>query len=313
MRRRPLPSSLPRFLRFALFGPLAFAAGGFATLRAEDLVTVRAAVDKDYAAWRAAESPPKPQTFVFVKGRFFAGMVRDRTLEKKPFIDIARIVATDLRRQHYVPTRDTKTADLLVVVHWGVTDKVSRYAEFTIHDQSDFDESKKRIDEYGEAQKEAEATGDVGAAVAADHARFAEEQRYNNLLSDLVSDLSTTTAGAGDNSRLLGLTATDVGNNLFGSEKSSTLKAMAEEERYFIIVTAYDFKVLRETAKPRVLWVARISTRAAGINFNMAVTRLSSAGGDIFGQSTDGLAMQRVQKRDSKIEYGELKVIGMDE
>lgn len=279
--------------------------------RAESLVTVRAFADKAYAAKRAETSPPEPQSYVFLKGRYYAGRTQDRTLEQKPFIEVARTVAADLRRQGFVPTRNTKTADLLILVHWGVTDRIGRYAEINITTENEAADRVAALKNAEEAVWTAKVEGDERAEYENQQQMLREQDQMENLLRDIRSDMQATEWGASDNSALLGFNGTNTGNELFGSEKAATLKSMSQEERYFIIVTAYDFKFLRDTSKARVLWVARISTRAAGINFNMAVNRLSDIGGTVFGQNTDGLDFRRAKQREARIEYGELEVIGM--
>src|ERR1044071_5089593 len=102
----------------ALLGPLSLMGG---SLNAEKLVTVRSVADSRYAERRSANNPQAVETYVFVKGTFFSGITNDRTLEKMPFMRIAETLAYDLRRQNYYPTRDLRAADLVIVVHWGVT------------------------------------------------------------------------------------------------------------------------------------------------------------------------------------------------
>lgn len=280
-------------------------------LRGENLITVRANADKEYAAMRAESSPPKPETFVVMKGKFYAGRTQDRTLEKKPFIDVARTVASDLRSQGYQSTRDVNTADLLIVIHWGVTDKVSRYSDFVITDSGSMTDAATQSQNASTMADDAASGRGEGNAYQLQQEANNAQTRYDDLARDLSSNLAAATWGAADNSALLGLNGEDLGNTVFGSDKAATLRGMAEEERYFIVVTAYDFKKLRTTNKAKVLWVARLSTRAAGINFNMAVSRLSDAGGAVFGTTTKGIDFRKVKKREGRIEYGELEVLGI--
>jgi hypothetical protein len=49
---------------------------------------------------------------------------------------------------------------------------------------------------------------------------------------------------------------------------------MVNEERYFVILIAYDGPTLR-AGKKQQLWVTRMSIRAAGVNFPTALDRMS--------------------------------------
>ena len=58
---------------------------------------------------------------ISAKGSFFSGYTHDNTLDRMPFLRIAETLAHDLRRRNYLPTQDPKSADLVIIVHWGVT------------------------------------------------------------------------------------------------------------------------------------------------------------------------------------------------
>lgn len=90
-------------------------------LYAGRLVAVSSAADSGYARRRAGTNPPPVETYVFAKGTFSKGITHDNTLERMPFLRVAETLAYDLRRQNYFPTRDLQNADLVIVVHWGVT------------------------------------------------------------------------------------------------------------------------------------------------------------------------------------------------
>jgi hypothetical protein len=93
-----------------------------ATLLADhqDFITVNANASKGYAQRKMVNGSPKRETYVFYHGKFF-GETQDPTLRQVTSLDIVRILAPDLAKQNYFPTRDIKAADLLIVVNWGST------------------------------------------------------------------------------------------------------------------------------------------------------------------------------------------------
>ena len=86
-----------------------------------DSIIVRAMASRHYAPPVSAAAGPKSATYLFYQGRFFRGATADATLQATPFDAVTRALAPDLARQGYLPTRDLRQADLLVVVDWGAT------------------------------------------------------------------------------------------------------------------------------------------------------------------------------------------------
>jgi hypothetical protein len=83
------------------------------------------------------------------------------------------------------------------------------------------------------------------------------------------------------------------------------------EERYFIIVMAYDYQLLRKEKKSQVLWITRISVRSPGNNFAEAVPTLAHAGSEVFGRHVDGLVKIKTRKG-GRVDLGELKTLGVE-
>ncbi len=59
----------------------------------------------------------------------------------------------------------------------------------------------------------------------------------------------------------------------------------AEDDRYFIIVVAYDFADAMQKKKTK-LWVARMSTPSTGLTMADVVRPLATSGGPLFGRET---------------------------
>lgn len=118
------------------------------------------------------------------------------------------------------------------------------------------------------------------------------------------------TAGK-DNATILGVAQalSAESNSIMFSDQYRTLFDMTKEERYFIVVMAYDMPTLLKTGKMRRHWMARASIRSAGVNFRQAVDRISQVSAELFGQKTDGVVMKKPGVRDGKVTLGELKII----
>ena len=268
------------------------------SVRGERLVTVRSTAESSYAEARQTGNALKPQTYVFAKGGYFPGITRDSTLDKMSLDKIVQTLAGDLQKQNYVPASSLATADLILVVHWGVTmghDRGITELSFALESARDAAGSLDTI-----RTEDSENLGAIADAAT----DFRTEARNVGILF-AGNDLR-----ASSNAELLGMRGSLERESglLFETDRSQTLRAMIDEERYFIIIIAYDGPQMRE-GKRRRLWTSRMSIRAAGVNFKMALDRMSNAGGNSFGTKQAQLAMEYVQDRVGTVKVGELKVI----
>src|SRR6185295_12108196 len=60
------------------------------------------------------------ESYVLAKGQQTLGA--DTGLRKVPFKTIVETLSGDLLMQHYTPAPSVANADLVIVVHWGMTD-----------------------------------------------------------------------------------------------------------------------------------------------------------------------------------------------
>lgn len=275
------------------------------SLRAEKLVTVRAVADSGYVR-RRADNSGKPETYVFVKGQHFRGMTFDTSLERMTFSRIAQTLAADLKEQRFEPAKEIGSADLVLVVHWGVTIKHEKAAQLFITETDGVRQGFEAIETARQAELQ-----DVSGVSSALGLVAAAEASFHSTAMELASMHSGNSAHAASNAELLGFKAAlaNADEELFESDLTHTLRTMVEEERYFIIVMAYDGPSMRQ-GKKRRLWTSRFSIRSAGVNFGIALDRMSSIGGKFFGTSQPSLSLQRTKDRTGTVKVGDLKVIG---
>lgn len=283
-------------------------------LRAEKMVVVRSSVDAAYNARRTAKNPPPVETYAFIRGKYFNAIPMDRYLERMSFRTICSVLAHDLKEQRYEAASDMMKSDLMLLVHWGVTlENDTRAAQFA-HDPGGlqaaadaFEAARAANDDL--ASQTLESRTLEGVAEAALALKF-ESSNQLAMHERSEGDLQS-------NAQLLGFA-----NSIYEEDRSpfptslgETLRLMVNEERYFIIVIAYDGPALREGRKRR-LWTTRMSIRAAGVNFAVALDRLSAAGGNFHGRQHSGLAFEAVKDRfrleqtPGKVEIGEMIVVG---
>jgi hypothetical protein len=263
-------------LRFAL---CALAAGPLLA-RADDLpgnIIVRAMASRNYAPPASASSRARAATYLFFQGRFYHGAANDPSLEATPFAQIARTLAPDLARQGFLPTKDLRNADLLIVVDWGAT---------IGQDNPDRLFQQQTLNDSFAALRTAPAGGQgQGVLGAADIANIIVNDQISSL-EDISADLSME-----GTAKLLGIKGqfehaikasfADANGKSTGEAE---IDAELKQDRYFLVVRAFDYQAMTKTGKVgRPLWQTRINMPAEEMAFAQALPAMSRAAAALYG------------------------------
>ena len=184
--------------------------------------------------------------------------------------------APHLAKQDYWPATSKETCDLLLVVSWGVTsayDWRDYYPDF--YDSGFFDD----YVYLSWGINEMERRDNLQAARLIGFYPFLNWDRYDA--------------------------------RPFVPSKEYELRQALRTERYFMIVTAFDFQTLLAKKQWNRVWSTRFSMRSPGINFYRAHLALSKAGGNYFGQDLDKLGSERANfdPVEAEVEIGEIEVL----
>lgn len=255
-------------------------------LSASDRVAVKAFATDGYTIERARDASKKVQTYFIAEGKYYPGNMDRPGMEEVGFSEIAQDLAFNLKRQNFFSETNQDKGDLLILVHYGVTDYRPDYMEERAIDS---------MDDFG----------------------FGDEVNNDPLLESAVReefqaqlfDMQTTNQG---NDHSLALRAQLLGmDELFSTTATdmqiNDLRQMLEEERYFIVLQAFDLPLFRQGEK-KLLWSTRYSIRAGGKPFNQAIAELNHVAGGFFGKNMKGLNMKRSSDK-SDVKLGEVEVI----
>lgn len=280
-------------------------------LRAEKLVIASSTASREYLQKRMVDGKLQRQTYVFMTGRYFAGNTRDKSLDKTSFRTIAERLALDLRQQEFYPAESLPKADLLLVVHWGVTAGRNRDSVAMASSMENLVNLNLEGEETQRQMEEAITKGDF---VAAEQARGNLGELERQTRSEHQDILRSQPSGGEDSAALLGLTSDlrKEDGSLFDYERRKTLFDLTREECYFVIVMAYDAPTLVSTKKLKRVWTVRTSISSAGVNFHQALDRIGNVAGRYFGTRQDAVSFDYIgdRKRQERVELGELIVIG---
>lgn len=257
-----------------------------------DVIAISATAAKEYTRLTTPSGQPKPESYVFAEGRFFGGHTVDRGLDRTKFADIARSLAVNLARQNYFPARSPAAADLLLVVHWGTTEI------------------------YEDPQREFTALAAQEAVTAfraaQESSNIADPTALNFELNALATAQSSAQAAINRNAILLGYERKleKERRELAPTAAEITMTNELNEERYFVIVIAYDNRMVKKDTKARILWITRLSIRSPGNNFTGALPVLSKAGSEVFGRQVDDLIKVKVSDPRGTVKLHELEIKG---
>ncbi|HWA10017.1 MAG TPA: hypothetical protein VG838_11250 [Opitutaceae bacterium] len=269
-------------------------------------VAVSSTSTAEYARQKFGPGAPKPESYLFFQGKFFGGATKDSNLEHAQFGAIAKTLAENLVRQNYFPTRDQKNADLLIVVHWGVT---------TVYEdpnrELNVERKSQELTKYNDAVAAAAAPSDDFLAHLAP-----DQGPLNNELALADLEQMVTENSIAGNAQLLGFRqelrrAQNQGSAASNgaSDDEMKLQLLLAEERYFVILMAYDYHTMKKGTKPKLLWSTRFSITSRGDSFTKALPAMSRAAGDYFGRALDGLKFEAPDVPKGKVDVGTPKVL----
>src|SRR5271154_2620434 len=87
----------------------------------DTITVVSSRTSEDYIRTRLSDGSFQGETYTFGEGGYYRAPLRDETIDRESFMDIARALNGPLIAQKYLPTKDPERANLLIMVYWGMT------------------------------------------------------------------------------------------------------------------------------------------------------------------------------------------------
>lgn len=266
-------------------------------LQAANRVVLKAEASDDFVKARALNKEDKIMTYQFMKGRYHGGTTKDSGMGEISFDAVLHDLAMNLRMQGFYMHKDRSQGDMLIVVHYGATDYEISFEEmmgYTNEEDMGLTEDILNAGAGGEAI-------DIGTIDAMQSLDFTMRASQNMQSGNQQS--------AYYKAQLLGM------ERAYSEQISSTeeyeLKSMLDEERYYIVLMAYDYPQFKKGER-NLLWTTRYSIRTLGQSFAEAVQDMNLIAGDYFGKNLKGLNKKRVSDK-SRVEMGDIEVIGTGE
>jgi hypothetical protein len=295
MQESPTPMKTSPMTSRALALSLALGLLAPAHARAADLVNgviaVASKVSDDYVRTKLPNGRYPTEYYAFGEGGHWGGEIKDDSIDKLHFLDVAHVIAEPLADRDYLPSKDPRNAKLLIMVYWGTTAVPGPTSDSVAYDEL----SAAQADKSGSDASMSELSSAMTMVDMVNNMRDQLDFKNANMLGYDAA----------------GTIGTDYGSHIKGGPLGIERQELVDEieaNRYFVVLMAYDFPLLWKQKKHKLLWETRFSVNERSNSFDKALPMMAQYASRYFGHPTDGLLRSQVQ--DGQVEIGAIKSLG---
>ena len=266
------------------------------------ITAVYSNVKNDYTRTKLPDGTFQKEYYALARGHYSPGVAKDRSIDEVEFPKVAGVIATYLAKQGYYLAPDSKSADLLLVVTWGTTvpfnSGVIGLAIDQLADAMHGDGPNSTTGPVNGWLTRAVMSGQNGTGgnpdrISGGGSGPGSEEALLNMQSVNAMRLRADET----NARLLGynreIVARDNISRYAGNgDAYDRLISDIEEERYYVIVSAYDFKAAKNEKKEKPLWSTRVSIRVRQNRFDERLPEMIAKASRYFGADSPGLVRE---------------------
>jgi hypothetical protein len=269
----------------------------------DGITAVSAKTSKDYFRAKLPDGSFQSEYYSFGQGGNWGGEIKDLTIDKLSFLDVAHVIAVPLAERNYLPAKDPDKTRLLIMVYWGTTavpesaDNSVAYSNYNNAEAA----LKRAMNPHSPEPIMAQNAVIAEWSVAMTIVNIENQQRTHTNWKNAAM-LGYDSAG---------VIGTEYGNHVRGSALGGyrdDLLSEIEENRYFVVLMAYDFQLLRKQKKHKLLWETRFSIRERNHQFDRDLSSMARYASQYFGQDSHGLIRMEVPL--GHVNIGEVKSLG---
>jgi hypothetical protein len=282
----------------------------------DEITAVAAKTSPDYVRLKQKDGTFPVEAYAFGEGGHFGGPMIDPSIDKLKFIDVAKVISVPLAEQNYWPDKDPKKTRLLIMVYWGLTDVPPPDSSSAAY--SNLSSIQNKIAASASLAKAA-SSGNSRGYHPANNNDGAQDWQLDQLSSAVtILNLENQQRAQTDylNATMLGYDSEGVIGTEYGlyvrgtplAVRRDDLVAEIEDNRYFVVLMAYDFQLMWKQKKHKLLWETRFSIRQRHNNFDKDLAAMAKAASQYFGQNTHGLVRRDVPL--GNVEVGPVESLG---
>jgi hypothetical protein len=277
----------------------------------EGVTAVASKVSGDYARAKLRDGSFQPEYYAFGEGGSWGSEISDATLEKLHFTDVARVIAGPLAAQNFLPARDPNKTRLLIMVYWGTTAVPEPYTDSMAYEQF-------RVASVNMGTPKADTSSKGYHALSSGNTKTGgggDDAAWSAAMIMLMMVNRERDRTDFRNALMLGYDSERVFNSEYGNyvrgtalgEARNDLVSEIEENRYFVVLMAYDFQLMWKEKRHKLLWETRFSISERRNQFDKALPVMADYASRYFGQDSHGLMRTRVPE--GKVEVREPTLI----
>jgi hypothetical protein len=262
-----------------------------------DAIALYSAVFNGYTRTRQSDDTFKPETYALADAGRMDISNADDSINALNFKRVALTLAKQLEMQGYVPSAKKDDINLLIMVAWGTT---RGSGDFSTSNTSERAMTAAQAIPPGTPSYRAQGAAITDGSIARDEYESSLDilQMYNTQ-RDRTDDRNAQILGySHDLWRADSLPRTSMSRDIF--EELS-------QNRYFVVLKAFDFQHLRKTKKFKILWETRYSIVERGNAFDKQLAAMTRYASQFFGQDSNGLLRRTLPN--VKVDIGEATVV----
>lgn len=269
----------------------------------DEVTAVYSKTSDDYIRHKQADGSYEPEAYAFGEGGLWA-TTGDESVEHLKFVEIAHTIAPALVQQNYLPARDPAKTKLLIMVYWG------RTAGTAIGASSSASYQNLAASQHVEAPTLTVAGGKI-TGMPTNGVKSAQTIDESALVA-VTAENRLRDQQDYTNARMLGYG--EAMNDARGLKytalryRRDDLIDEIEDDRYFVVLMAYDFPLLWKEKKHKLVWETRFSIRERHSDFSKQLAAMAESASRYFGQDSHGIVRKPAPV--ANVEAGEIKVIG---
>ena len=273
------------------------------------VTAVYSSVSNGYERQKLPDGSFKREYYAIARGHYVPGRDKNPSIDGVPFPSIAGLVAQHLAEQNYYLAQDSKSADILLLITWGTTTPFDDIGHKRF--ENNFIDALNGLKLLGNGNPQNLSLD--GTQSASDADKEAAKSRLEQQLVILQAANNDRFKASEANAQLLGY-VTEMNSFANPSRFSGAgsyyndLTSDLEEERYYVVISAYDFRTAVHDGKRKLLWATRVSISARSNKFDEQLATMLAAAGRQFGKESNRLIRQY---REEHINFGELKFLGV--
>jgi hypothetical protein len=281
----------------------------------DDITAVYSRTSAGYVRARLPNGSFAPESYAVGKGGVWPGSAKDASMDRMDFMDVAHTIAVPLSNQNYVSSDDFASTKLLIMVYWGTTTGAGGASDSAVYqnfqDHQAHNPPQVTPPPTTQQVRAAAAGPKAGGMAAGLPAAMQPDSASGAMATAAAAELQREQADI-RTAQLLGYDtalADAVGPEFSAFRlRRDALIAEIEENRYFVVLMAYDFQALLKQKKHRLLWETRFSIRQRRHALDQDLAAMAQFASRYFGQDSHGLIHKPIPL--GHVDVGEVTAIG---